>query len=402
MFFGGDPFTNFAGTPKGKVSGIDVDTIKLYETLEVSKEADAKDIKKAYRKLAVVHHPDKGGNEHQFKEINAAYEILSDPEKRNVYDRQGLEGVASGGAGGMKGEELFNMFFNSRSQRPRSPRKGEDVNHPLQLTLEDLYESKTFKLAVNRQVLVEDPKICIKCDGRGHVVELRQIALGMVQQLQHQCQDCVGEGYKCKTTMERKILEVHVEKGAQDKEKIVFRGMADQKPNMEAGNVNFIIQELEHSLFKRRGADLLIRKTLSLNESLCGFEWKIKHLDAREIIIKSKPGEVIRALADNGRPFVKKISGEGMPSKGNPFIKGDLYVVFTVEFPKDGDLNAQAIQSLRAILPNPSMQVEHHCEKTEVVNLEPADVRNFGKGGAGNPSSIENEDESQPVQCQQS
>mmetsp|Transcript_25778 Transcript_25778/g.38085 ORF Transcript_25778/g.38085 Transcript_25778/m.38085 type:complete len:402 (+) Transcript_25778:153-1358(+) len=401
MFFGGDPFTNFASTPEGKDPGIDVDTTKLYETLEVSKEADAKEIKKAYRKLAVVHHPDKGGKEHEFKEINAAYEILSDPEKRKAYDRYGLEGVANGSAGGMNSEDLFSMFFNGRNRRPRSPRRGEDVNHPLQLSLEDLYKSKTFKLAVNRQVLVEEPHTCIKCDGRGHVVELRQIALGMVQQLQHQCQDCSGEGYQCKTTMERKILEVRVEKGAQHKDKIVFKGMADQKPNMEAGNVNFIIHELEHNLFKRRGADLLIRKTLSLNQALCGFEWKIKHLDAREIIVKSKPGEVIRALADNGRPFVKTVSGDGMPSKGNPFIKGDLYVVFTVEFPKDGELSPEAMQSLRGTLPNPSMQVEYDSEKTEVVNLDPADVRNFGKGGAGNPSN-DDEDETQPVQCQQS
>merc|ERR1712232_1120371 len=92
MFFGGEPFTKFSSTSEGRRGGNDVDTAKLYETLEVSKEADAKEIKKAYRKLAVMHHPDKGGNEHKFKEINAAYEILSDPEKRKLYDKHGLDG----------------------------------------------------------------------------------------------------------------------------------------------------------------------------------------------------------------------------------------------------------------------------------------------------------------------
>jgi DnaJ family protein A protein 2 len=88
-------------------------------------------------------------------------------------------------------------------------------------------------------------------------------------------------------------------------EKVVFRNKADEKPNMEAGNLNFIIQEKQHETFKRKGADLLITKTLSSKEALCGFEWKILHLDKREVIVKSKPGEGIKAEADHARPFVK-------------------------------------------------------------------------------------------------
>jgi DnaJ family protein A protein 2 len=78
----------------------------------------------------------------------------------------------------------------------------------------------------------------------------------------------------------------------------------------------------------------MMRKTISLNEALCGFVWKITHLDGREIVVKSKPGEIIRATADGGQPFVKIVKGEGMPSKGNMFVKGDLYVAFTVRFPE--------------------------------------------------------------------
>lgn len=94
--FGGIPFEHFAqgggGMPGGgRRSAGPVDTTKLYETLEIEKGCDAKDIKKAYRKLSRTHHPDKGGDEHKFKEINAAYEILSDPEKRAAYDKYGLE-----------------------------------------------------------------------------------------------------------------------------------------------------------------------------------------------------------------------------------------------------------------------------------------------------------------------
>jgi DnaJ family protein A protein 2 len=103
--FGGIPFEHFAsgGMPGGgrasSRSGGPVDTTKLYETLEVDKNADEKEIKKAYRKLSRQHHPDKGGDEHKFKEINAAYEILSDPEKRAAYDKYGLEvGCVCGGS----------------------------------------------------------------------------------------------------------------------------------------------------------------------------------------------------------------------------------------------------------------------------------------------------------------
>jgi DnaJ family protein A protein 2 len=248
--------------------------------------------------------------------------------------------------------------------------------------------------------------MCSTCDGQGIVVELRQIALGMVQQLQRRCQECEGEGYRVKRKKERKVLEVLVEKGMKHNQKIVFRGMADEKPNMEAGNINFVIQEKEHELFKRKGADLLITKTLSLNEALCGFEWKITHLDNREIVIQSKPGEVIKAEADHARPFVKIVPGEGMPSHGNPFVKGDLYVLFRVEFPEDGSLQPDQVAALKKILPGAAMAVDYDPETAEVVHLEHADVKNFGKGGATkSESAYDSDDEEggpQAVQCQQS
>lgn len=349
------------------------------------------------------HHPDKGGDEHKFKEIAAAYEILSDQEKRDRYDRFGLDGVADDGPG-HGADDLFSMFFGG-GRRSAGPRRSDDINHPLRLSLEDLYNGKTIKMAVHRQVLVGEPTLCPACDGRGVVVELRQIALGMVQHLQRTCSECGGEGYRAKKKKERKVLEVHVDKGMRHNQKIVFRGMADEKPNMEAGNINFIVQEREHALFKRKGADLLVAKTLSLNEALCGFEWKILHLDGREVVIKSKPGEVIRAEGHGGKPFVKIVPSEGMPSLGNPFVKGDLYVLFTVQFPSDGELSEESVAALRAALPNPSMQEDYDEETAEIVHLEQANVSNFGKGGAhtaGDSAYDEDDDDRPNVQCQQS
>lgn len=282
--FGGIPFEHFAsgggfgggggrGAPNG--SSGPADTTKLYETLEVDKEATAKEVKKAYFRLSKLHHPDKGGDEHKFKEINAAYEILSDPEKRKSYDKYGLEGVDDDpDAAAARGEDLFSMFFGGggrRSGRSAGPKKGPSVNHPIKVSLEDLYNGKTVKLAVNRKVIVGESKVCTKCNGQGIVLEVRQIGPGMITQMQRTCPVCEGHGYIAQTKTERKVMEVVIDKGMKHNEKITFRGAADEAPGMEPGDVTFIIQEKDHDLFKRKGADLLVTKEISLNQALTGF-----------------------------------------------------------------------------------------------------------------------------------
>lgn len=256
--------------PRGGPSN-DVDTEKLYAVLEVSKDADEKEIKKAYRRLSRVHHPDKGGDEHKFKEIAAAYEILSDPEKRKMYDKYGLEGVENG-APSADGEDLFSMFFGGgRGRKPSGPKKGPSINHPLKVSLDDVYNGKTVKLAVNRKVIVGEVKSCPACNGQGVKMEIRQIGPGMIQQMQRTCPTCQGQGNTAETKSERKVLEVHIERGAMDKQKISFKGMGDEIPGMEPGDINFIVTIKDHDVFKRQGADLLVQKELSLNQALCGF-----------------------------------------------------------------------------------------------------------------------------------
>lgn len=188
--FGGIPFEHFAHGGMGGGGGMGgpprsagpVDTTKLYETLEVEKTATTKEIKKAYFRLSKLHHPDKGGEEHKFKEIAAAYEILSDEEKRKQYDKYGLEGVADNedSMAARGGEDLFSMFFGGGGrQRQSGPRKGPSVNHPIKVSLEDLYNGKTVKLAVNRKVIVGEVKTCDNCNGQGAVMEVRRIGPGM-------------------------------------------------------------------------------------------------------------------------------------------------------------------------------------------------------------------------------
>jgi len=405
MPFGGMP-GGMGGMPGRRK---DVDTTKLYEVLGVEKDDDPKTIKKAYRKLCLKHHPDKGGDEQTFKEINAAYEILSDEKKRELYDQYGLEGVENeGGPGGPgAGDDLFSMFFGGGGGRRAGPRKGPSLQHPLKVSLNDLYNGKTVKLAINRKVIVGDSAECGSCRGQGVVMEMRQIGPGMITQMQRPCGDCNGQGYKAKTKNERKVIEVHVEKGAANGQKISFRGMADEVPGRETGDVNFIIQEKEHDLFKRKGADLLIMQDISLNQALTGFSLRFNHLDGRDVIIKTRPGEVIQSETkdpDTGRsmPYMMMVPNEGMPSRGNPFVKGNLYVAFHIDFPKT--LDDEITSKLRDLLPDPNMEDAYDINEVEEHFMVEADLRHFGKGGAEVAGEYDSDDEdgAQGVQCQQS
>ena len=358
-------------------------------------------------KLSRTTHPDKGGDEQKFKEISAAYEVLGDEDKRSQYDKYGLDGLSGDDVEATSGEDLFSMFFGGRSRRA-GPQKAPSVNHPLRVSLEDLYNSKTVKLAVNRKVIEGTPVECNECKGQGYVMETNQVGPGMMSQRQRPCSSCNMSGFCATYKKEREILEVHVERGMQHGERITFRGMSDESPNMESGDLNFVIQQKDHDQFKRKGNDLLAVNVVSLNQALCGFSWKIKHLDGRELVIKSKPGEIIKPEVDTAQalPFVKMLPGEGMPSKGNPFVKGNLYVMFRVKFPEDNELPADIIAELKNLLPEPDIPEEYDPMEVEEVYLEAADLRSFGMGGA-NDSSVEaheadDENGAEPVQCQQS
>jgi DnaJ homolog subfamily A member 2 len=321
-----------------------------------------------------------------------------------------LEGLEN--RGGFDGKsDLYDIFFGKNATKPSGKRKGEDISHPIRVSLADLYNGKSSKMAINRQVHDGEPLQCPQCKGNGVVIELRQVALGMSQQIRRICQDCKGEGCTFRKKIDRKIIELNIAPGTRHGQKITFPGLADEKANLEAGDVNFVVQEQDHPIFKRKGADLLLSKTITLKEALTGFAFKVTHLDGRNIVIQSRPGEVIRAVADNGKPFVKMVANEGMPSYGNPFVRGSLFVHFTVDFPNDNELSEESVTALRKALPGPDVdESTYDPETTEVVHLQQADVRAFGKGGI--PSSTTNYsdsdentakgNDSQPVQCQQS
>jgi len=320
-----------------------------------------------------------------------------------------LEGVEEGAAPSAGGEDLFSMFFGGGGgRRSAGPRKGPSIQHPIKVSLEDLYNGKTVKLAINRKVLVGEAKTCSTCKGQGAVMEVRQIAPGMITQMQRACSACNGQGTSAKTKNERKVVEVHIEKGMKHGAKITFRGMSDETPGMEPGDIHFVVQEKDHATFKRKGADLLVTKEVTLKEALCGFSWRIKQLDGRELLVKTRPGEVIKPEMNTKEalPFVKMVANEGMPSPGNPFVKGNMYILFRVKFPEDNELTPEQINVLKSILSGPDMEEDYDPEEVEEVNMSLADLRQFGKGGAsqGNQAydSDDEEGDGRAVQCQQS
>lgn len=393
-----------------------------YEILGVPPTATESDLKKAYRKMALKYHPDKNPGkeaEDKFKQISQAYEVLSDPKRREIYDRGGEEAIKGGGTGGgfdfHSPMDIFDMFFGGGVGRRQhqGPRRGKDVVHQLKVGLDDMYNGATRKLALQKNV------ICAKCEGRGGKegavqkctvcrgtgmqVRIHQLGPGMVQQIQSMCSECRGEGecidpkLRCKTcngakiVKERKILEVHIDKGMRDGQQIRFAGEGDQEPGLEPGDIVIVLDEKDHSEFRRRGNDLIMQKEILLVEALCGFQTTIKTLDSRILVITSLPGEVIKDKA------IKCIMGEGMPIYRDPFTKGRLIIQFAVKFPDRVDPTKVAI--LEACLP-PRQEhiIPDEAEHATLEDFDPTQEQGSSRRGEAYDSDDE-QPHGQRVQC---
>ncbi|KAF9164974.1 Type I HSP40 co-chaperone [Actinomortierella ambigua] len=384
---------------------------KFYEILEVDPSCSDNELKKAYRKLALKYHPDKtgGATSEKFQEISHAYDVLSDTQKRQVYDQYGEAGLSGeggpggGGMGGLSPEDLFSHFFGGGGprSRPSGPRRGKDVAHGLKVTLEDLYKGKTTKLALQKNVICEKcegrggkegaVKTCQTCNGQGVRLMLRQIG-PMMQQIQQPCQDCRGEGEiinakdKCKhcngrkVTQIRKVLEVHIDRGMKDGRKIVFNGEGDQAPGTVPGDVVIVLEQREHDRFKRSGDDLYYNAKIDLVTALAGGKIQIPHLDDRILIVEILPGEVIKP------GDLKAVMGQGMPTERH-HDHGNLYIQFEIEFPAAGWTDPATIEKLRTILPVPQalpdIPKEKHIEEVSLTEMDPRQKARAEQGQQG-------------------
>jgi len=204
----------------------------------------------------------------------------------------------------------------------------------------------------------------------------------MIQQMQHVCPDCKGSGEtivekdRCgqckgqKVVQDKKLLEVHVEKGMQHGQKITFQGEADEAPDTVTGDIVFVLQQKEHPKFKRKVDDLFVEHTLSLTEALCGFQFPLTHLDGRQLLIKSTPMEIIKP----GQ--FKAINDEGMPHYQRPFMKGRLYIHFSVDVPESGSLSPEQIANLEKVLPprSSSQMTEMELDECEETTLHDVNI----------------------------
>merc|ERR1719188_2936378 len=323
-----------------------------------------------------------------------AYEVLSDAEKRELYDRHGEQGIKEGGGGGggfHNPTDLFDMFFGGGGSRGRrGPRRTKNLMHQLQVSLEDMYKGTTRKLALQKTVICSDcnglggregaVQRCPNCRGTGMQIRVQQLGPGMMQQIQSVCRDCQGQGeridpkHRCKAcagrkvTRQKKILEVSVDKGMEDGQKITFTGEGDQEPGLEPGDIIIVLDEKEHAHFKRNGIDLVMKMQISLSESLTGLKKTITTLDNRTLVIQTISGEVIK----NGD--IKCIFGEGMPTYRNPFEKGKLIMQFSVQFPERLD-PAMAVKLERILPQKEEPIIPDEYDEVDINDFDPEEER---------------------------
>ena len=418
---------------------------EFYERLGVEPGASDEEIKKAYRKRALKLHPDRNPGDptaaEKFKELGEAYDVLSDPEKRKIYDEYGKKGLEEGGGAPPRdAQDIFDMFFGrgmfGGGGRRSGPRRGDDSVNPMDVSLEDLYKGRTTKLAVTRNVICpkcdgtgsksgKAPVQCPSCHGTGVRVTRRQSGM-FIQQMQTMCPDCNGRGQtsdpndRCEACLgkrvisERKVIEVVIEPGMRDGQKIVFEGESDQEPGVEPGDIIFILRTKPHDRFKRRGNDLVMHKEITLAEALTGVEFEFEHLDKRTVTAKSAPHQIIRpddivSLPDMGMPIYRK-----------PLTYGRMLVQFTVIFPTYQEIES-SMEEIKKVLPKPKHSggglfghkkgKKEKEEHGDVVVMEPFDLEkdaeenNRRRASGGGEAYDEDDDDDgmrgQNVQCAQ-
>lgn len=335
-----------------------------YEVLGVAKDADENTIKKAYRQLAKKYHPDMNPGdaeaEAKFKEVNEAYDVLSDPDKRAKYDQYGhaafdpSSGMGGGGFGGFGFDggfdinDIFSSFFGGGggSTRRNGPIRGDNITVRLTLTFEEsvfgckkeITYQKVQKCAEcdgSGAAKGSSPKTCDTCRGTGQVRVQQRSPFGIIQTMKT-CETCRGTGKiienkcdKCRGTGFTRVskkLEVNIPAGIDDGQQIALRGQGSDGMNGgQPGDLNIIISVRPHSVFERDGDDLYCEIPITYAEATLGAEIDIPTLEG------SQKYEIPEGT-QTGTVFT--LRGKGV-TRVNSKVRGNLYLTVVVEVPKN-------------------------------------------------------------------
>lgn len=339
-----------------------------YQILGVSRDASPEEIKKAFYKLAHKYHPDKGGgDEKKFKEINEAYQVLSDKEKRAQYDKFGrvFEGGAPGfdfqwswgrpesnfefdfGEFGEFSDIMEDLFgFRATSRKKKDLKRGRDLEVTLEINLEDTLEVKEKELNLYKYIICSrcqgtgaepgsEIKECFSCRGVGEVQQIRKTVFGSFTKYTI-CPECGGEGYRpekpCNVCRgegrlkgEEKV-KIFIPTGIDTNQMIKVEGKGEAgRRGGKAGNLYVRIIVKPHPTFKRKGDDLYVSVPISFSQAALGDEIEIPTLEGKKILLKVPAG------TESGK--ILRISGKGIPHFSG-YGRGHLYVELVVKTPK--------------------------------------------------------------------
>jgi molecular chaperone DnaJ len=330
-----------------------------YEVLGVTRTCNEVELKAAFRKLAMQHHPDRNPGdsecEHRFKELNEAYDVLKDGDKRAAYDRFG-HAAFEHGAGGGHGfgadfastfsdifEDLFGMGGRRGGGRASGRERGSDLRYNMEISLDEAYEGKTAQIRIPTSVICEacsgsgakagtKPKVCATCGGAGKIRHAQGFftlertcptCAGRGQSIDDPCAACAGAG---RVTRER-MLSVNIPPGVEDGTRIRLAGEGEAGlRGGPAGDLYIFLSLAAHEFFQRDGADLHCRVPISMIAAALGGEFEVPAIDGGKARVKVPAG------TQAGRRF--RLAGKGMPVLRSKQT-GDMYVQVAVETPQN-------------------------------------------------------------------